>query len=116
MRIVLRKVPVEFTEGFKPHLPVILGGLLPHESELGYIHARVKRHRWHKRILKSSDPLIFSIGWRRYQSLPVFTLEDENSRERYLKYTPEHMHCSCVFYGPVVPPNTGILAYKKTDR
>jgi hypothetical protein len=44
-------------------------------------------------------------------------MEDENlNRRRYLKYTPEHMHCTCSFYGPMVPPNTGILAYLKPSR
>jgi ribosome biogenesis protein BMS1 len=75
----------------------------------------VKRHRWHKRVLKSNDPLIFSIGWRRFQSMPVYTMEDANDRLRYLKYTPEHMHCVCSFYGPLVPPNTGILAFQTTS-
>lgn len=52
------------------------------------------------------------MGWRRFQSLPVFTTEDPNERERFLKYTPEHMHCTCSFYGPLVPPNSGILAFQ----
>jgi ribosome biogenesis protein BMS1 len=116
VRIVIKGIPAEFTKNFKSHLPVILGGLLPHETATGFIRARVKRHRWHGRILKSNDPLIFSIGWRRYQSLPIFTIEDPNERERYLKYTPEHMHCTCDFYGPIVPPNTGILAFQKASR
>lgn len=70
VRILMKSVPIEFTKNFRSDLPVIIGGLLPHETEttsMGYISARVKRHRWHKRILKSNDPLIFSIGWRRFQ-------------------------------------------------
>lgn len=43
-------------------------------------------------------------------------MEDQNERERYLKYTPEHMHCTATFYGPLVPPNTGILAYQQINR
>lgn len=84
---------------------------------MGFIRARVKKHRWHKRILKSNDPLIFSVGWRRYQSIPVYCMEqDTNDRQRFLKYTPEHMHCHCTFYGPLVPQGTGILAFQNTQE
>lgn len=116
-RIVISGIPVEFLKGFQSTKPLILGGLLPHESNMGLVSARVKRHRWHKKVLKSNDVITFSVGWRRYQSIPIFSMDDENqARRRFLKYTPEHMHCSCSFYGPMVPPNTGILAYQKSDR
>lgn len=67
VRILLKKVPQEFTQNFRAQIPVVLGGLLPHEMQMGFITARVKRHRWHRKVLKSNDPLIFSIGWRRFQ-------------------------------------------------
>ncbi len=72
VRMHLKAVPVEFLNNFDASRPVICGGLLPSETAMGYLNARVKRHRWHKRVLKSTDPLIFSIGWRRYQVRNTF--------------------------------------------
>ena len=82
------------------------------EERLGVSIARLKKHRWHKKVLKTADPLTISMGWRRFQTMPLYATKDINLRLRHLKYTPEHMHCMAVFYGPSTPPNTGLLAYQ----
>ncbi|EJS41452.1 bms1p [Saccharomyces arboricola H-6] len=106
VRIVFEKVPMEFVENFNPNFPVVLGGLLPAELKFGIVKARLRRHRWHKKILKTNDPLVLSLGWRRFQTLPIYTTSDSRTRTRMLKYTPEHTYCNAAFYGPLCAPNT----------
>ncbi|KAI9911876.1 hypothetical protein PsorP6_009457 [Peronosclerospora sorghi] len=112
VRLEFAAVPAEFVRCYDPTHPILVGGLPTLEDTLGYVRLRFKKHRWHKKILKTNDPLVFSIGWRRFQSLPLYSIEDTNERHRYLKYTPEHMHCHATIYGPLCPPNTGVIAFQ----
>jgi ribosome biogenesis protein BMS1 len=115
-RIVLEKVPYEFSAHFNPRFPVLIGGLTPTEERFGFVQIRIKRHRWHKKILKTNDPLIFSLGWRRFQTTPIYSISDSRTRNRMLKYTPEHMHCFGTFYGPLVAPNTGFVCIQSLSN
>lgn len=112
VRLQLTEIPAEFTLHFNAKFPVCIGALLHNESKLGFIQTKFKKHRWHTKILKNRDPLIFSIGWRRFQAVPIYSIRDANDRNRMLKYTPENMHCQAVFYGPVTSSNTGVVAFQ----
>ncbi|KAG5520199.1 hypothetical protein PMAC_001276 [Pneumocystis sp. 'macacae'] len=115
IRLLISNMPCEFVQNFNPKFPVIVGGLLPAEEQFGFLKTRIKKHRWHKKILKTNDPLIFSLGWRRFQSLPIYYTSDSRVRNRMLKYTPEHMHCFAAFYGPFANPNTGFVAVQSVS-
>ena len=120
-RVKLSGVPCEFVNHFDPRRLVLLGGLTPEEDKFGFMQVRIKKHRWHKKILKNNDPLIFSVGWRRFQSVPLFSLKHVvagEDRNRMIKYTPEHMHCFAQIYAPLTAPNTGYVCFQtlKNDQ
>ncbi|KAL0281214.1 UNVERIFIED_CONTAM: hypothetical protein PYX00_002269 [Menopon gallinae] len=110
VRIELNKMPCELIEYFDPTFPLIIGGLLPIEENIGFVQVRMKKHRWYGKILKTKDPLIVSLGWRRFQTIPVYSKLEDNMRLRYLKYTPQHVSCMAHMYGPITPQGTGFLA------
>jgi ribosome biogenesis protein BMS1 len=116
VRLEVHDVPFELVEHFDPRHPILVGGIGLGEDNTGYMQASLKRHRWNKKVLKTRDPIIVSIGWRRFQTTPVYAIEDRNGRHRMLKYTPEHMHCFAMFWGPLAPPKSGVLAVQNISN
>ena len=110
VRLNFKNVASEFVQNFDPKYPVLIGGLNMAEENVGYVTCKVKKHRWYKKLLKTGDPLIISLGWRRFQTIPIFAKVEDNLKHRYLKYTPNHVTCSMTMFGPITPQNTGFLA------
>ncbi|KAJ6227013.1 ribosome biogenesis protein bms1 [Anaeramoeba flamelloides] len=116
VRIEIEGIPCEFSHNFDPTSPIVIGGINKNEEAFGIIRVRIKKHRWYKRILKTNDPLIVSIGWRRFQTLPIYFMKDMGGRYRALKYTPRFIHCEAIFYGPITPQGTGFSAFQSLNQ
>ncbi|KAI3888707.1 hypothetical protein MKX03_012896 [Papaver bracteatum] len=104
----LHDVPFEMVKHYDPCRPVLVGGISLEEENLGYIQVKLKRHSWHTKLLKTKDPMIVSVGWRRYQTRPIYAFKDRHGRYRALNHTPKNKPCLAVFWAPLAPLGTGL--------
>lgn len=110
VRLSFKSIPYEFVENFDPTFPILIGALNMSEENVGLVSCKIKKHRWYRKLLKTGDPLIISLGWRRFQTVPIYAKIEDDLKCRYLKYTPNHVTCNMSFFGPITPQNTGFLA------
>lgn len=115
VRIEFENVPAEFIQNFDPTYPLVIGSLNMGEENIGFVNVKIKKHRWYRKILKTMDPLIMSLGWRRFQTIPLYSKLEDDLKYRYLKYTPEHLACNAHFWGPITPQGSGFLAMQTVD-
>ena len=112
IRIDLKKIKRKNANHFDPNHPIILSTLSiqENESQLSFIKIRFSKHLWFPKILKTNDPIILSIGWRKFQTTMAYCVEDKNHRLRLIKYTPKFTNCIAICYGPQVPINVAVVA------
>ena len=70
LRLRFTGVPCELMQHFDPSQPLLVGGVSPAEEGVGFMQLRFKRHRWFPKILKTRDPLVFSIGMATPPEMP----------------------------------------------
>lgn len=114
--IEVADVSYEFVQNFDPFVPIVIGGLNTCENNFGFLTAKIKKHRWYNRVMKSNTPLVISLGWRRFQTVPVFAKQEDDLKYRFLKYTPAHLSCSMIFFGPIAIQNSGLLIIDYQNR
>lgn len=102
------QVEKKFARQLKPEYPMILCSLKHQETGFAFVRVKIKKHRWYPHVLKTKDPITFSMGWRKFQSIPIFAQQGdaEDERTRMIKYTPKFSHCYAIFYAPTCAVGT----------
>ena len=114
VRIDIKKIKRKYVNHFSPNHPIVLASLSLQEQEtkMGFLKIKFIKHLWYPKILKTNDPIILSIGWRRFQTIMSFCVEDKNTRLRLVKYTPKFGSVTAICYGPLMPINIAVIAFQ----
>ena len=94
---------------------IILGINLISETKQEILQGKIKTNKWYNKLLKTNDPLLFSVGWRRFQSIPVYSSKT-SGENRMLKYSFKHGFCLINFYGTIVPPGTSFSVFSESAK
>ncbi|KAJ1820962.1 ribosome biogenesis protein tsr1, partial [Coemansia sp. RSA 2599] len=73
VRIVLRAVPAAAAASFRPDRPFVVYGLLQYEHQMSVMHFTVMRNDEYTAPVRSKDPLVVHMGFRRYNVQPLFS-------------------------------------------
>ncbi|KAI3870461.1 hypothetical protein MKW92_017924 [Papaver armeniacum] len=114
LRLEVRDVPFQVVENFDQCHPILVVGL--EEENVGYVQVRLKRHNWHMKLLKSSEAVTVSAGWRRYLTKPIYASEIDDARHEIRDFISEHLRCVAMFWGPPAPPGTRIAVVHETNE
>ena len=115
--LVVKGVPRSFAESDLSAKPIIVSGLLRHENKMSLCHVKIQRSIYFDKPIKSKTPLVFHIGFRRFESKACFSQhqngQDKNKLERY--WQPDSNFIVASLYAPVTYMPAPCLVFLPED-
>jgi pre-rRNA-processing protein TSR1 len=65
--------------------PLVVSGLLAHENQLSVMHLAINRCEEYEDPVRSKDPMVVHVGFRRFVSRPIFSDHNANSDKAKLQ-------------------------------
>ncbi|CAM8972252.1 unnamed protein product [Rhodiola kirilowii] len=119
VRLHVKDVPVSLASKLcvnAKRMPIIVCGLLQHESKMSVLHFSIKKHDSYKDPIKAKEQLIFHVGFRQFLARPIFSSDnigsDKHKMERFLH--PGRFSVASI-YAPVSFPTLPLVAIKESE-
>ncbi|KAL9557881.1 hypothetical protein MBANPS3_001190 [Mucor bainieri] len=115
----ISNVPLQAYEAYDRTRPFILFGLLQYEHKMSLINLQVQRDNAYEETVRSKDPMVMHMGFRRYNVKPIYSQNTNKGTnhvhkfERFMKMGRSYV---ATIYGPVVFGKMPVMFYKETDN
>ncbi|KAA3467145.1 pre-rRNA-processing protein TSR1-like protein [Gossypium australe] len=93
--------------------PIVLCGLLQHESKMSDLHFSIKKHDSYDAPIKSKEELIFHVGFRQFVARPIFSTDNINSdKHKMERFLHAGRFSIASIYAPISFPPLPLIALK----
>jgi pre-rRNA-processing protein TSR1 len=92
--------------------PIVAVGLLPHENQMSVMHVLVQRFDEYEAPVKSKEPMVAHVGFRRFCARPIFSDHNINSDKSKMQRYMQHGFVVATIYAPITfAPNCPALLF-----
>ncbi|CAL4895990.1 unnamed protein product [Urochloa decumbens] len=119
VRLYVTNVPTDIASKLchpSRRIPVVVSGLLQHESKMSVLHFSIKKHDSYEAPIKSKEPLIFNVGFRQFTARPLFSSDNINCNKHKMERFLHHGRFSVAsVYAPICFPPLPLIVLKNRD-
>lgn len=118
VHIYISNVPKEVIESYSKDRPFIVFGLLQYEHKMSLLNFAVQRDNAYEEPVKSKDPMILQVGFRRYKVQPLYSLNENKSANhvhKFERFLQMGVSALATVYGPTVFGAVPAMFFKETD-
>ncbi|BFZ06780.1 hypothetical protein BsWGS_09819 [Bradybaena similaris] len=111
--VYVRDVPKSFIDTRSQGSPVTLFGLFINEQKMTLISTAITRAAGFTAPVKSKDPLIFQIGFRRFSASPVFSEHAYHNKFKMERFLPQSGFLVASMYAPIMFAPAPVLVFRE---
>ncbi|KAG8091465.1 hypothetical protein GUJ93_ZPchr0012g21725 [Zizania palustris] len=119
VRLHVKNIPTDVASKLvhpSRRLPVVVSGLLQHESKISVLHFSVKKHDSYEAPIKSKESFIFNVGFRQFTARPLFSSDSINCNKHKMERFLHHGRFSVAsVYAPICFPPLPLIVLKSRD-
>lgn len=115
-RLYIKEVPFDVASklcAVSRTAPIILCGLLQHESKMSVLHFSIKKHDSYEAPIKAKEEFIFHVGFRQFVARPIFSTDNINSdKHKMERFLHAGRFSVASVYAPISFPPQPLIALK----
>ncbi|KAI8062178.1 hypothetical protein BC940DRAFT_309324 [Gongronella butleri] len=115
----IQHVPKGAYDMFDVRRPYVVFGLLQYEHKMSLLNLQISRDNAYEEPVRSKDPMILHLGFRRYRVHPVYSQNSNkctNHVHKFERFLQMGRSSIATVYGPVVFGKVPCMLYKENEN